>query len=286
MLEYFDQHWYKIELDNKEVRYLPSTTTKLQCAPKPFLARWRGDVGNREADLRLFEAGEKGTRIHYAASVLAREGVVIYNPYNHPNYTKEQIEELQLDYAGREIFIFQDQDEMWQVAKFKAWLDEVNPEIVFFDKIVYDLENNEAGTIDFVFKIKSGTYNIAGSKPLTLEAGYYIADLKSSKQLQTEYDCQVADYTKMAANQIINEDEIRGGLLIHTNALKTKKGIEGLTTKFLDMNQIEEDYKLYRHIAAVWERTNPTAHPKMIEFPSLITLKEPELGVDDTNESL
>jgi len=284
LCEWFDQHWYKIELDDKKIKYLPSVTTKLNAMPKPFLARWRGDIGNREADLRLYEAGDKGTRIHYAASILAKDGVVIYNPYNHSNYTIEDIEKLRNEYEDSEIFILQDQDEMWQVAKFKAWLDEVKPEIAAYDKTVYDIENNEAGTIDFIFKIETGFYDVAGSDPFPLEEGYYIVDLKSSKQLQDEHYLQIAAYTKMAANQIVNEDKIKGALIIHTNALKTKKGIEGLTTKFSNMKKIEEDYKLYRNVSTIWERINTNAHPKMIEFPSLITLKEIDNGNSNYNE--
>ena len=52
------------------------------------------------------------------------------------------------------------------------------------------------------------------------------------------------------------------------------------------MSKIEEDYQTYRHLSTIWERLNTTAHPKMIEFPSLITLKEPEHGDGDAHESL
>ncbi len=284
MLEWFDIHWYRIEIEDSkgkiEIRYLPSTTSKLSAMPKPFLSRWRGDIGNREADLRLYEAGDKGTRIHYASTVLAKEGAVVYNPYNHPNYTQDEIKQLQDEYFDRDVFILQDQDEMWQVAKFKQWLDVVKPEIIAYDKIVYDLDNNEAGTIDFIFKIKQNFYDVAGSKPFPLDGGYYITDLKSGKEIYDDNYLQVADYTKMACNQVINEAEVKGALIIHTNATKTKKGIEGLTTKFSNMEKIEEDYRAYRHVAAVWETINTSAHPKMIEFPSLLTLRSGDVSND------
>jgi len=284
LIEWFDEHWYKVELDNDEVIYIPSVTTKLQSMPKPFLARWRGDVGNREADLRMNEAGQKGTRIHYAASVLAKQGTVVFNPYNRPTYTQEEINDMQIE-TGKEVFVLQDQDEMWQVAKFKAWLDEVKPEIVAWDKNVYDIEENEAGTIDFLFKIKEGFYNVAGKDPLALEGGYYVVDLKSSKQTQNEHFLQLATYIKMCAKHEVNEKEMQGGLLIYTNALKTKKGIEGLNTKLLHMRELDDYYSAYKNVAAIWERYNKNAHPRMLEFPSLITLRE-DVNVSNDNENL
>ena len=282
MLEWFDEHWYQIELDGGEVRFLASVTTKLQATPKPFLARWRGDVGNREADLRLYEAGARGTRIHYAASVLAKNGTVVYNPFNRPTYSHDQIKHIE-DETGEEVFVLQDQNEMYQVVKFKDWLDEVKPEIVAYDKIVYDLENNDAGTIDFIFKINEGFYDVSGATPLALAEGYYIVDLKSSNQLQDDYWMQVAAYTKMAADNFINKDEIQGGLLIHTNAVRTKKGIPGLMTKLHTKEALRGDYEAYRHVSAIWERHNKNAAPKLLQFPSYVTLRSDDACKNNQN---
>lgn len=279
MVEWFDEHWYKITLDDDTEKYLPSTTTKLQAMPKPFLARWRGNIGNREADLRLREASMKGIRIHYSASVISSGGVVVYNPFNHPNYNQEEIAKLREE--NKEVYILEDQDEMWQVAKFNQWLDIVKPEIVAIEKIVYDIDNNEAGTVDYIFKIEEGFYDIAGSKTLPLEGGYYVADLKSSNELRDSHYLQVADYVKICEKNVINENEIRGGLLIHTNATKIKKGIPGLNTKLLTMKEINEDYyHTYRNVAAIWEKYNQNAHPRMLEFPALI---KREVSVESKN---
>jgi hypothetical protein len=265
---YFDDRFYRIVFNDDFIDYYPSVTTKLNASPKPFLARWRGDVGNREADMRMYDASQKGTRIHYACSLLVDDGVVLYNPFNHPHFSQEQIKEIQ-GQVDREVFILQDQDDMWQVAKFKAWLDTVNPGIIGRDLIVADHENREAGTIDFVFSVKAGEYMVAGAKPLVFkEDGVYIVDLKTGNDIHDEHYMQIAAYAKAY------DTPVAGGLVIHTNARRTKKGIEGLTTHMRNGEQMVEDYESFRHIAAIWDRQNPNATPQMVEFPSMITMRE------------
>lgn len=56
--------------------YLPSTTTKHGIINKPFLAKWRGDIGNELADKKMHESQDRGTRIHYALEVLFNGGTV------------------------------------------------------------------------------------------------------------------------------------------------------------------------------------------------------------------
>ena len=274
MIEWFDDHFYKVELDAEKdgeiitnTIYLPSTTTKLQAAPRPFLARWRGDVGNREADLRMFDACNKGSRIHYAClKVYLNGGAVIYNPVQRPQFTPAAISELALK-IGKEIFVLQDQDEMWQVEKFRRWMNILNPEILGYEDIVYDLENKEAGTRDLFLKIKAGKYEISGKKVVELPEGYYITDLKSGNQIGDEAYWQTADYAKMSESDDI---KIQGTLILHLNASTTS----GFTTHVRLGEQVDEDYKTYRHVAAVWEAKNKNLQPELLEIPNIITKSE------------
>jgi len=273
LVEWFDEHYYKIEIDDK-VEYLPSTTTKLQVAPKPFLTKWRGDVGNREADLKMYEASERGKRIHYASNLYLNKGMVIYNPYQRPTFTQEMIKELE-DKTGKEVFVLKDQDEMYQLYKFQLWIKAVAPVVVATDLIVYDLKAKEAGTIDVVFDIAKGVYDIAGAKPLSLAGGRYIADLKTGNQIDDNYFMQTADYQVMynkSCKNMVGFVPVNENLIIHTNAT-TKKGIPGLNTHLRTEEEAKKDYEDFRHIAAIWERTN-TNSPKVFEFPNLIRMEE------------
>ena len=273
LIEWFDEHFYKIETDDK-IEYLPSTTTKLQVAPKPFLAKWRGDVGNREADLKMNEASDRGKRIHYAVNHYLNRGTVIYNPYQRPTFTAEAIKELE-EKTGKEVFVLKDQGEMYQLYKFKLWINEVKPVIIASEVIVYDLDMKEAGTVDIVLDIAAGEYNVSGAKPLVLAGGRYIVDLKTGNQIDDNYYMQTADYQVMYNKSFKNSVgfvPVKENLIIHTNAT-TKKGILGLSTHLRTEEEAKKDYEDFRHIAAIWERTN-TSNPKVFEFPNLIRLEE------------
>ena len=118
LVEWFDEHWYKIIKEDETVDYFPSTNTKLRVVAKPYIGKWRGDIGNREADLRMFEAGERGTRIHHAWYTLTTGGIVIFNPWQRPNYSAEDISKLQDEYSGK-VSVVQYQDEMLDIWKLQ-----------------------------------------------------------------------------------------------------------------------------------------------------------------------
>lgn len=274
MCQWFDDHFYKITHDDGTSEFYPSVTTKLNASPKPFLAKWRGDIGNREADRQVNDASEKGKRIHYACQLFLKNGLIIYNPYSMPNFTTEQITDLK---TKGEIFILQDQDEMWQVAKFQKWIETVQPEVLAIESMVYNETYKEAGTLDLLLKIKAGEYIISGKKPLELPEGKYVADLKSGGHYD-ESHLQVAAYAEMVnsdPSNIDHKEDAVGTLIIHLNsALKT--GIPGLQTFFRNKEEIIEDFQQYRHVAQVWEDQNKNAMPRMLEFPSIVTLKKLE----------
>lgn len=276
LVEWFDDHWYKVkyEVDGQEVvEYIPSVTTKLGVVSKPFIAKWRGDIGNREADLRVFEASERGVRIHHGWYTMTTGGIAIFNPPNKPNYTAEQISEFNEIYFGN-VAIIRYQDEMHDLVKLAKWLYLVKPKIVGSELMVYSLKNKDAGTTDNVFDIEKGEYLVNGKTPLELPRGRYIADLKTGNMVDEDAFWQIACYAK--CYEEMGFGEINGGLIIHTGA-KTKKAIEGLATLYRTKEQMEEDYQSYRLAAALWERKNADAKPQTFEFPTLLTyLKEPQ----------
>lgn len=57
------------EIDGK---LYPSVTTILSIIRKPYLERWRGEIGNEDADCIMEEAGELGSEIHDIAENIAR----------------------------------------------------------------------------------------------------------------------------------------------------------------------------------------------------------------------
>lgn len=268
LVQWFDEHWYRVVKDGV-VDYYPSVTTKLGQLAKPFLAKWRGDVGNREADIRLFESQEKGKRTHNALDVMVNGGAILYQPFGTPNYTREQEDALRQQY-GERLSILRHQDEMLDVWKVRQWLEIVKPNVIATEKMVCDDEQRDAGTIDRIDMIRAGTYNVNGSKPVRLAGGKWIVDYKTGGTVTDDVWLQLAPYAKM--EEKMTGIACAGALVIHTGAL-TKSAIPGLATLVRTREELEEDYIDFRHVAALWERKNRDAAPRLLEFPSLITLK-------------
>jgi len=168
------------------------------------------------------------------------------------------------------MMVLEEQEEMLQVIKYKRWLDAVQPECVALETIVADSDIESAGTLDRVYHIKGGKYLVAGAKPLDVIEGLYVIDIKSSSSLDPKFYKQISTYAKMYAKMY--NVEFEGGMIIHTNA-DTKNGIMGLNTKMIDPHEMDEYYQDYLDIYKVWKRNNPTAHPKIFTFPSLLTLQ-------------
>lgn len=276
MVEYFNEHWYKITIyrgEEKEVRMIPSVTTKLGITDKPFLAKWRGDIGNREADMRLFEAQERGSRIHHGWEVMTLGGLIIYNPWQRPNYTEDELKQLKEEHLGN-VFVVTYQDEMLALIKLKAWVEAVKPTFHFSEKTVYSLTNNDAGTVDNGVFIKGGTYQVNGKTPLVIPEGNYILDLKTGNQVGDSAFQQTAAYLKCAEEMIPDLMPIRdwkGTIILHTSS-KNKGSIEGLSTMLRLRPEVEKDYEKYRVASRLWEMNNEDAAPRVFEFPSLIKL--------------
>lgn len=271
LVEFFSEHWYKINLETG-IEYFPSITTKLGIIDKPFLRSWYGDLGNREASYRMKEAGERGSNIHHAWFVGTTGGAVLYQPRKKPNYTKDQIEGFFEEHAGH-ICILTEQDEQLDVLKLKRWHDELKPEYVANEVITYSIKNKEAGTCDKIIKVLAdGFYSINGAKPLFLKAGLYVVDLKTGKQVSDESYMQISAYKENVIEMgMFQREDFSGGLIVHTGA-STRSGIYGLATLLRTNEELDQDYTDYRHASNLWLRKNKDLRPQTFEFPSLIKI--------------
>ena len=259
-VQWFDDHFYQIGDE-----YYPSVTTKLQVKAKPFLAKWRGDIGNREADKVMMESSERGSRIHYGWYLMTTGGVVLYNPFQSPNFTESKIREFK---EKSEVIVLGNQGEMYDIYKLKRWHEIVNPEVKESELIVYSTKNKDAGQLDKLMYIKEGEYDINGAKPLKLEEGLYVVDLKTGKTVSEDAYLQISAYGSCYME--MTNEKIIGGLIIHTGST-TKKGIEGLATKLRTIDELKVDYSHYRAVAKVYDMTESKS-PKIFKFPTLIQL--------------
>lgn len=268
-VEWFDDRWYKIEKKLGTFDYYPSVTTKLNIVAKPFLAQWRGDIGNREADMRVFEAQERGKRIHSGWETMTRGGAVVFNPPMRPNFTEEQLAALRNEHTFIEVIRYQ--DEMYQLTKLQKFLDIVKPKIIASELIVYSDKFREAGTIDNVFEIEAGEYFVNGRTPLVLEGGLYIGDLKTGSMFDDNAYMQMAAYAN-AYNELTSVEPV-GTIGIHTGA-KTKTGIPGLGVFVRNHKEWRQDFNDFRSVSALWERKHKDDRPETFDLPTVITMKK------------
>ena len=267
LINYLNDHWYLIQEDiNQPIHAIASVTTKLGIERKQFLERWRGEVGNKNADEKMYESQQKGKRIHHAFFVYLNGGTVIYQPWEHPVYSDEDIEKIKAE--SPMFFMLKNQDEMIDLWKLQKFEQIVKPEIIATERIVYSIPDNEAGTLDFAFKIKKGVYPVNGSKGLNIpETGIYIGDLKTGNQVDEGAYSQISVYAKCFSS--LFDSPVAGGIILHTSS-KNRGGIEGLGALVKTSKELREYYQIYKSLASVWKARNPNAGPKVMKFPSLI----------------
>jgi len=271
LVEWFDDHWYKVRYINEakqEVEdYFASVTTKLGALHKGFLAHWRGQVGNVEADRIFMEGCDKGSRIHHAWYTYMNGGAVVFQKDRNPAYTKEEMAEIVKKYKEN-ICVLRRQEDMLDVHKLQRMCQVLKPTPAFNEHTLYDVDEHDAGTTDNIFDIEAGSYMVAGAKALTLPKGRYIFDLKTGKSIDDTARKQVSRYAVMAEKMGLGT--ISGALIGHTGA-STRSGIQGLTVVYLTRKQIIEENEKYLRIARVWDDNFTTAKPKVFQLPALIS---------------
>lgn len=270
LVSYYDEHWYKVSRKDQPDDYFPSVTTKLSVVAKDFLAKWRGDIGNREADMRLFESQNRGTRIHSAWETLTTGGVVLYQNWKHPNYSQEAVKEIEQKHDGK-ICLIPYQDEYLDVLKLYKFLDVVKPKILASELVLYSDIHKEAGTIDNVFEIKEGSYLIDGKEPVELVGGIYIADLKTGKSFDDTAYLQMAAYANMYTER--TGQKVVGTLGMHTQA-KARNGIEGFAGLPRIGGEVAQDFQDFRHVSEMWLRKNKNSKPRNFTFPAMLSLNK------------
>ena len=119
------------------------------------LERWRGDIGNEEADRIRDEAASLGSLVHAAAA----------------------------DPAGYDLSaISEDESELAQiVAAYRAWSDAYVERVIAVEQTVVSRKYRYAGTLDAVVLMRGDTLPT-------------LVDIKTSKAVYKKFDLQTAAY--------------------------------------------------------------------------------------------
>ena len=273
MIDWFDDHWYRVRYLNEakqEVEdYFASVTTKLGILAKPFLIKWYGDIGTREAQRKMREAADRGTRIHWAWYFWAVGGAVVYQDRRSPAYSKEEMDELYTKYAGK-VWTLENQDEHYDFLKLVSMFDILKPNIFESEKKVFNIEHREAGTADNIMQLAEGEYLVSGKTPLKLPGGWYIGDLKTGAAVGKENFMQISAYVHCAES--MGYSRFQGALIYHTQS-SIRTGIPGLKVYHLTREEIDQHYADFRDISRVWERQSKSK-PKIRQMPCLVVRKD------------
>lgn len=250
--------------------HMPSVTEILGVLQPSFLAKWRGDVGNERADQIVRDALQLGSFVHFGADVLARgDGIVIFNPLEHPNFTDEEVEKLRKKHKTVVTARFQvEYVQLWRIWQF---LMHVRPKKVQTEQTVFSVRHKYAGTLDGFAWIDEGSYNIAGSQSLDLEGGWYVWDYKTGKGISQTNRRQISSYVEavLEGNPKL-ADDFRGGLILHTNNEKIEKGIEGFKATLVNMREQHQCFGEFMKIFEVYKIEHPIPDPSVFSMPALL----------------
>jgi hypothetical protein len=272
-VQWFDEHFYKIETDKGE-EFFPSPTTILGILDKPEMDRIRADVGNMNWDYNSWVATQKGSRVHRAVEVYLNGGVIIFNDPKHPAYKQEELKEMIESLGKRPYYIIESQQEQLEAWRFQQFFEKVKPRVIGSEQIVYSFKHKYAGTTDMVFDIEGGSYEINGATPLKLKGGRYILDLKTGKNLYDDYIEQIAAY-KFAYEEMMGVP-IAGGLIVWTNSAATKKGVPGLKTVYFSNDELSQAYSDFLDLKKVFDneqRKGKGIKPKVFDLPAILEMK-------------
>jgi len=279
-IDYFDSRYYKIlyEVTNGkkktlEEEHFPSVTEILGAFPKPFLARWRGEVGNERAEQVISDALNLGSTIHSGAELIANGAAVVYNPYGKPIYNEKQLKDMEKKFG--KIFICRFQKEFVQLYRIWQFFEIVKPTKIETEITVYSLKWKFAGTTDLFCYIKEGDYMIQGSQPMYLQEGFYLCDYKTGKNIDKSNKFQVSAYMEaiMEGKQEMRK-KIVGGLLLHPNNEKIENGIQGFKATLITMEEQQEYFRSFIKVYDVYKIDKPIPTPKEFAIPTVLSYSQ------------
>ena len=266
LIEAFDQHWYrKIDARTGEIiADIPSVTTILGAAPKPWLLKWYGDLGWDGAKKARRDAQDRGSRVHWAINKIVTGGGVIYvpPPQKLQRLSPDEIQQISVEHAGN-VATLQRDDECCQVGRFIEWLIEVKPVPIAAEEMVISTKQDCAGTLDLGFRIPTGEYQIAGERKMKVLGGFYIIDIKTGAK-SDDHILQLAAYCKLW-EEMHPDTPVAGAMVIYTNAA-TQKGIAGLNTVQFTLPELDEAWLEFKDVQRVWLRRNKNKRPEILHF--------------------
>ena len=235
-INFLDRRVYK----RKEGVYYPSVTTILQYMPKnKFFESWLKDVGHN-SDLIMRRAGKQGTQVHEACEQLVLGNEVSWmDDYGNAKYS-QIVWEMILKFA-----------DFWRTHK---------PELISAEDFVWSDEHKYAGTADLVVK---------------MHGEIWLLDIKTSNSVHKSFDLQLSAYAKGLEEAKGIKVERTGIIWLKGHSRgpsKQKNVIQGKGWKVLQIDEIEENFELFKMIYKLYSLENTNTEPIYNSYPTTLKL--------------
>jgi len=224
-----DERWYCQPVENPttklpEYKFVPSVTWIAESYPKGVgFYKWLADKGWDEAEALKVAAGDKGSKVHYAITQLLKaKSVRMDDKFSNPDTGKD--EELTLE-------------EYECILSFADWYNEVKPEIINNEFVVWNNDVGYAGTVDIICKIGEDTF---------------IIDLKTSQNIYPSHEIQLSAYK-------------------HASGINAKLAVLQLgywrNKKKFKFTEVEDQFPLFLAAKQIWQKEHGGEKPKQKDYP-------------------
>jgi hypothetical protein len=220
-----DERWYV-----KEDEFVPSVTWICDFYPKGIaFYKWLANKGWDESESIKKEAGEKGSKVHYAIEdLVARKTVKIDSKY----FSESSGQEEELTPVEYEC-----------VMSFANWYEEVRPKILKSEVTGFK-DNHFAGTIDLVCEI---------------DGQLWIVDYKTSQYVWPSHELQLSAYKNLPIDGV-DISNAKMAILQVGYARNKKKW------KF---TEIKDKFKLFKAAYQIWQNETAGQSPMQKDYPKI-----------------
>lgn len=232
-----DQRFYK-----RNGKYYPSVSSILSYYPKgKFFDDWIKSNGHN-SDIIASKAAGEGTQVHNAVEAFINGQELNWiDEYGNARYNLD---------VWRMILRFAD---FWNTHK---------PELIATEYHLFSDKHEYAGTADLVVRF----------------AGFlWLLDLKTSNNLHTSYDLQLAAYAN-AWNETHDEKVTHTGLLwVKSNTRGGSKNsklgkIQGKGWELKIVSDIDKNFNMFKNIHEIYKLENPDSKPYTESLPTSIKI--------------
>lgn len=233
-----DERWYVRPSKNKttglpDYEYVPSSTWICGHYPKgTAFYKWLAEHGWDESEALKQAAADRGSRIHLAIADLVAGKTITPDA----------------KYADAELTV----DEYSAVLNFRDWFEQVRPEMMGSEYIVWNDEHGYAGTVDLKMRIKGQVW---------------IVDIKTGQNVWPEYSLQLSSYRHA-------DKECQRTGVLQVGYKRNKNGVK--------FTEIEDKFNLFLAAKEIWKNETEGQKPSQREYPMTIAIR-PSVPAVPTN---